>query len=102
MRLYKKKATRSNCMIKVDLRKAFDSISWDFLSVMLDYLNFPPIFEKWIMVYVSTPSYSILLNGGLHGFIIDEKGLRQGDPLSPLLFTICMYLSRLLVQVSDK
>ncbi|XP_074315218.1 uncharacterized protein LOC141651402 [Silene latifolia] len=49
---------------------------------------------------ITTPSYSIVLNGQPHGYFKGQRGLRQGDPISPLLFTLCMeYLSRVLDEV---
>lgn len=84
-------------MIKVDLRKAFDSIDWSFLNSMLEGLNFPPMFIHWIMECVSTTSYLIALNRSLFRHFKGKRGLRQGDPFSPFLFVICLeYLSRLL------
>ncbi|GFS28741.1 hypothetical protein Acr_00g0003640 [Actinidia rufa] len=83
------------CIMKIDLRKAYDTINWVFLEDMLSVLGFPDIFINWIMQCVTTAAYSISINGTLHGFFKGQQGIRQGDPLSPFLFTICMeFLSR--------
>lgn len=96
-RKYHRKSTSPRCIIKVDLRKAFDSINWSFLKSMLQRLNFPDQFIQWIMQCVTITTYSIALNGGLNGLFKGAKRLRQGDPLSPFLFVICLeYFSRLL------
>ncbi|XP_021733058.1 uncharacterized protein LOC110699854 [Chenopodium quinoa] len=59
--------------------------------------------NMWVMVCVSSPSFSIMINGGLSGFFKGAKGIRQGDPMSPLLFVISMeYLTRLLRKIGEK
>lgn len=68
-------------MLKVDLRKAFDSIRWDFVIAALEALNIPVIFIGWIKEYICTPSFSISINGHSGGFSKSKRGLRQGDPL---------------------
>lgn len=84
-------------MLKVDLRKAFDSIRWDFISTTLRALSIPDIFLKWIKECISTPSFSISVNGVSGGFFKSTKGVRQGDPLSLYLFVLGMEaFSRLL------
>lgn len=101
--LYNRKSTPASCLLKVDIRKAYDTVKWSFLEEMLACLNFPPKFVQWVMLCVSTPSFSLHTNGMRHGFFPGKRGLGQGDPLSPLLFVICMeYLSRLLAYVGKK
>ena len=88
-------------MMKVDLRKAFDSIHWEFLETLLSALHFPSMFTQWIMACISNVEFHLHANGRIHGFFKGKRGLRQGDPLSPLLFVLAMeYLSRLMQKAS--
>ncbi|KAL2248361.1 UNVERIFIED_CONTAM: Retrovirus-related Pol polyprotein from type-2 retrotransposable element R2DM [Sesamum indicum] len=96
VRQYSRKWISPRCTINVDLRKAFDSISWTFLSRVLHRYGFSPLFISWIMECICNSSFSVALNGSLHGFFSGKKGLRQGDPMSPALFLLSMeYFSRL-------
>ncbi|XP_074310232.1 uncharacterized protein LOC141646020 [Silene latifolia] len=103
VRLYNRKAASPRCLIKIDLRKDYDTVEWTFLHQMLQALKFPNKFIKLIMTCVSSPSYSLNVNGNTFGFFHGNRGLRQGDPLSLLLFTLCMeYLSRILHIVAQQ
>jgi len=77
-------------ILKIDLAKAFDRVSWLFIKMILIHLGFPHNFITWIMACITTPSFSILINGSASHFFHSERGLRQGCPLSPLLFLIVM------------
>ncbi|KAJ9536666.1 hypothetical protein OSB04_un000139 [Centaurea solstitialis] len=78
------------CAFKIDLRKAYDMVSWDFLICMLKGFDFHPVLIKWITEMVSTPTFSVVVNGEARGFFHGKRGIRQGDPLSPYLFTLVM------------
>ena len=87
------------CFLNIDLAKAYDSVSWEFVEFALVHLGMPRQFIDWILECISTPSYSIKVNGGLHGFFKGKRGLRQGDPISPLIFVICMEMFTRLIKV---
>ncbi|XP_057803511.1 uncharacterized protein LOC131018823 [Salvia miltiorrhiza] len=77
-----------NMACKIDIKKAFDTLRWDFLLAVLKVGGYDEKFVNWIRIILHSARLSILYNGRLHGYFACSRGVRQGDPLSPLLFGI--------------
>ena len=81
-----KKDRGGNVAYKVDIHKAFDTLSWKFLLLVLTRFGFHLSFVSWITTILRSAILSIIINGSLVGFFPYSIGVRQCDPLSPLLF----------------
>jgi hypothetical protein len=85
----KKKNTKS-LVLKLDLKKTFHSIDWEYLRLILLTMGFGVKITDWVMSYVSSANFIVLINGEATKFFKSERGLRQGCPLSPYLFIMIM------------
>ena len=90
-------ANRSGILVAIDFEKAFDSLNHNFLFKALEKFNFGPYFMQWVKTFYTDISSCVINNGFTTNLFCIQRGVRQGDPLSPLLFILA--LETLLCQI---
>jgi hypothetical protein len=90
---------QNSVFLKLDLKKAYDNVSWQFLRLLLDQIGLNWVVSQWIMGCITMVNTVVLVNEIPTDFFKCHRGLRQGCPLSPLLFLLVVEVfSRLLTQ----
>ena len=87
---YHRPSSEPKITLKVDIDKAFVSVRWDFVLSSLQVYDLPTQLIQWIRACICSPSFSLSINGVTTGYFKGRTGLRQGDPLSPILSVMMM------------
>ena len=76
--------------VLLDFEKAFDSVVWNYIQKCLEVTNFSPHLRQWVYVFYHNISSCVLNNGHASEPFLLERGVRQGCPLSVMLFVIAI------------
>ena len=75
-------------LLSLDQEKAFDQVDWGFLLRILETFNFGPQFCNWVRLFYTDIQSAVIINGWMSSFFSPTRGVRQGCPLSPLLYVL--------------
>lgn len=89
---------KKGLILKIDFEKAYDRVRWDFLKEVLRGKGFPNQWIRWVMQTIEGGKVCVNINGQRSPYFRTFRGLRQGDPLSPLLFNIVVDTFRALLE----
>jgi hypothetical protein len=89
-------------LLKIDFDKAYDKVKWDFLHQALRMKGFDLKWCKWIQEFISRCGVGIRVNRDIGHYFQTREGLRQGDPLSPILFNIVAYMLAIMISRANE
>ena len=99
----KKRSGEEGVVFKIDFEKAYDHVDWGFLDHVLERKGFSAKWRSWMKGCLSSMSFAVLVNGNAKGWIKATRGLRQGDPFSPFLFTmVADALSKMMIRAKER
>ena len=87
---YIERTDEPRILVSLHEEKAFDRVNHSFLFRLLEQLGFGPSLIQWVHTLYTGANMRIILNGYLSGRIDLKRGVPQGDPLSPLLYVLCV------------
>ena len=98
----------SNChkkkglMLLIDFEKAFDSVAWSFMEKCLKFYNFKNDIICWIKTFYRNIKSTVIVNNDPTMWFPIERGVRQGDPISPYIFLLCGEVLAHMIRQNDE
>ena len=85
-------------LLLIDFEKAFDSVSWNFMHKTLQFFDFGNDMKTWIKLLYNGAQLCVIQNGIFSKFFYIGRGCRQGDPVSPYIFNLCVEIMGMMIR----
>ena len=96
--LQRLKNSQASCLLFIDFCKAFNTTEWNFIDKCIELYNFGPSITKWISILYDNVESGVMNAGFMTNYFKVSRGVRQGCPLSPLLFVLAVEIVALKIR----